>query len=373
MRICLIGTARRVINLANYLSAEGHEVHLISTSSKNIDELSKEVVIHRDFIGKISSRSLLKSIRIIPDFLRFFKRIKKIQPDLIHAFFVPWNGWFAALCNKHPFVLTTMGSDINPSTGAYKNILRKILTPYTMRKADVVTVVSSEGAQYVQKVLSNYQPVFYRAGFDGNYFYTSDKDEKLSLKYNVKDDDIVILSPRGLRPVYNNALIINAFKALIEKGHKNIKLLILGSKNDTEYPRYQAMVKDLEMEKEIVFVGKVPYQEMVHYYNLSDIVISVPLNDGFPATICEAYACAKPLIISNIPGTSEIFKHNINGFIVAPNDVSSLTNYLAKIIQDKLLRNRFSRMNLEQSNIFEFQKMHKVIVDIYKSVLNTAY
>jgi len=371
VKIVIVGTARRVINFSNFLANNKHEVHLICTNNINLEELSNNVIIHKEFLGKINSKSLKKAIRIPIDFYTFKKTLKNTNPDILHAFFVPWNGWFSALSNKHPFVLTTMGSDINPAAGAYKNLLRRILTPYAIKKADVVTVVTSEGARFVKSVLPDYSPVYYRAGFNSNLFYKSEKSKVLLKELGFNVNDFVILSPRGMGQLYNNTLIINAFSLVINSGLDDIKLVILGDHSNPNYKDYKNIVKELNIENYVVFPGKIAYEKMVDYYNLSDIIVSVPLADGFPATICESYACSKPLIVSNTPGISDIFQDGKNGFIIDSKDKIALAENIIKLYEDKFIRYSISDNNIKASKTLDINEMNQEILKIYETLLQS--
>ena len=45
------------------------------------------------------------------------------------------------------------------------------------------------------------------------------------------------------------------------------------------------------------------------FYNLADVVVSVPSSDGFPVTVLEASACAVPLVVSDLPYCAEWFEN----------------------------------------------------------------
>ena len=146
MKVFLIGGYNRVISYANELVRRDITTHVLS--NKRVEGLNQKVIIHPDMYVKLKKTNPITYFQFL---YSLKKKIKSNQPDIVHAFFVPWNGWFTALSGFHPFIMSTMGGDVNPLQGAYHNIFRRILTPYTLKKADLITVVTDDGLIHIDE------------------------------------------------------------------------------------------------------------------------------------------------------------------------------------------------------------------------------
>ena len=76
----------------------------------------------------------------------------------------------------------------------------------------------------------------------------------------------------------------------------------------------------------------------------ADIVCLPALHgEGLPRVLLEAAACGCPVVASDVRGCREICRDNLNGLLVPPDDVASLTEAFSKLLQDQPLRERMGQ------------------------------
>lgn len=74
----------------------------------------------------------------------------------------------------------------------------------------------------------------------------------------------------------------------------------------------------------------------------SDICVVPSLGgEGMPKAMLEAAACARPLIVTNVPGPRHFVRHGVEGLIVPPGDAPALADALKMLIQSPALRAKF--------------------------------
>src|SRR6266568_3578694 len=129
MKICYFGDGEsiHVIRWCKHFESLGHQIHLISFKNVAID------TIHTHFIdaGNISVKG--RNWKVLLKFREVKKILKQIQPDILHSHYATSYGITGALCGFHPYVITTLGSDILISSK--QSIIYKLLLKYAFSKA----------------------------------------------------------------------------------------------------------------------------------------------------------------------------------------------------------------------------------------------
>ena len=126
----------------------------------------------------------------------------------------------------------------------------------------------------------------------------------------------------------NLHLIINSVQKELGKDAK-IKLLILGISKEKYLSEFSGLLSTKELDDGIVFVGRIPQDEVPLYYQQSDFMILLrepnrKSTAGFPTKFVESFASGVP-VVANI--TSDIGRYLIDGstgFVVKDNSEEAL-------------------------------------------------
>jgi glycosyltransferase involved in cell wall biosynthesis/GT2 family glycosyltransferase len=65
--------------------------------------------------------------------------------------------------------------------------------------------------------------------------------------------------------------------------------------------------------------------------------------EGLPRAMLEAASCARPLIVTDVPGNRHFVRHGIEGLLVPPEDVTALAAALQQLARDEKLRARMGQ------------------------------
>jgi colanic acid/amylovoran biosynthesis glycosyltransferase len=91
--------------------------------------------------------------------------------------------------------------------------------------------------------------------------------------------------------------------------------------------------------------------------------------EGFGMVCAEAQAVGKPVIAFKCGGLQEIIRHEKTGFMAAERDWQSLSHYLATLLKNAELRERFGRAGREVIvKEFNLEQCTRRLEGIYKSV-----
>lgn len=164
-------------------------------------------------------------------------------------------------------------------------------------------------------------------------------------------------------------IMLKAMPELIAS-EPSLKLVVAGDRGDL-YNNYLKIISENKIEKNVVFLGKINFEQMKKEYRKAALVIvpSVGKIEGCPTVLFEAGIMGKPVVGSNIAGIPYIIKNGYNGFIVEPNNVSALAQAIIKLLQDKQLANNLGKRARE--NIlanFTWDKIALKYKNIYDSL-----
>jgi glycosyltransferase involved in cell wall biosynthesis len=258
--------------------------------------------------------------------------IASVRPDVVGAHWVPGFGFAAAAAGAKPLAITAWGSDVYQAGRAMRLVDRVAL-----RRADSVMADSQDlldrctalGADPARNSLIQW-------GVDLATFRPVSAAEKAERKRELGlGPGPLILSPRSLAPVYNIPTILAAFDR-IGAARQDAQLVL----------KHMGAIRiDLPAfphPDRVRVIGRVPYEEMVSYYQAADLVISLTSSDSSPRSIWEAMACGAPCLLSDLPWVGEHIVPERDALTV-PLDASAAADAAERILGDPELSDRLAR------------------------------
>ena len=100
-----------------------------------------------------------------------------------------------------------------------------------------------------------------------------------------------------------------------------------------------------------------------------DIFVLPSLNEGMGRVLVEAMAAGKAVVASQVGGIPDLVKHGQNGFLVNPGDITDLSYYIGRLLQDEKLRLKMGLSGRAISQNFNIKKMVEKIDAFYLSFL----
>ena len=95
------------------------------------------------------------------------------------------------------------------------------------------------------------------------------------------------------------------------------------------------------------YLGYVPRDVPPLLYALNDVFVLPSFYENFPACILEAMASKCAVISTTVGGIPEMIQDGVNGSLVPPNDVDSLTESLLRIVDDDAARRSHGQKGME--------------------------
>ena len=267
------------------------------------------------------------------------KYLKGKKIDLIH-FHSPFTmGKFFAKFgkkNKIPTVFTFHTKYKEDFERVLKSkLLQNFMMKYimnTINKADYVLTVSNGAADTLREYGYKKNIEVIRNGTDLCY-PTNDKEliDKVNELYDLKKQKNVLLSVGRVVESKKLDLALQALKIVKEKGY-DFKYLIVGDGAYLE--KLKCNVKDLGLEQDVIFTGKIMDRELLSaHYLRSDLFIFPSTFDTASLSPIEAAAMKLPTLMTKGCSTAEIITEDQNGYL-AEESVEAWADKIASILDD---------------------------------------
>lgn len=100
-------------------------------------------------------------------------------------------------------------------------------------------------------------------------------------------------------------------------------------------PQLEALARELGVAERVSFVGDIPHSDAPRYMASAAVVVGTSFaNETFGMVLCEASACARPLVASDFGGFPEVVRAGESGLLYPPQDAPALAAALRRILSD---------------------------------------
>ncbi|MBU6998529.1 MAG: glycosyltransferase family 4 protein [Theionarchaea archaeon] len=249
-------------------------------------------------------------------------------------------------------------------TGLLHSIRYRML-PWTIKTADRIIAVSQSTKQdLVTRVGVPQHKITVIYPGVGPEFRPCDPDivKKTRDKYHLNTP--VILYTGTLAPHKNVSTLVTSFKRLKESGMPH-SLVLTGVKG-WRYKPVLETIQRLHLEKDVLFTGYIPYEDMPGMYSAADLYVYPSLYEGFGLPVVEAMACGCPVVASNVSSLPEVVGDA--GVLAAPT-VDELATSMQEILRDESLRNELSRKGLDRASKFTWKKTAVETRKVYEELV----
>ena len=368
MRILFIADGRSPIalNWIAYIVEQGHDVHLASMypCSPELGIKSLRIItaaftaVSGHGSGEASFRSRILKKIIGPELrtrlrhifiprslfsaaLELQEYIEQVNPDLIHAMRIPYEGMLAArsveaIKDPPPLLISVWGNDFTlhaPSTRTMGE-----LTRHTMKHADALHTDCFRDLPLARDWgFSHDKPSVVLPGGGGiqtELFFT-DMDQA--------GRNPVVINPRGMRAYVRNDTFFRSIPLVLEK-IPEVKFICPTMKGEGEAEKW---VSDLDIHDLVELLPHQSREGIADLFRKAMITVSPSTHDGTPNTLLEAMACGSFPVAGDIDSLREWINHGENGLLVDPGSPEELADAILEAIKNPEIRMRAQKKNAQ--------------------------
>lgn len=345
-----------------YIEQKNFEVILINRDSRNL--------INHDF--SFLTTYNLPNHKLISKVYNIRRLIKKIDPDVVHTFYMSRDSIAPLLFFKRKFkyVVSIFGSDIYHDLNSNN---KRVLKKWVLQRADSVTFNSFQMKTDLLKLFKVIDakkliPIIWGVEYERLKNVSNDQISALRKKLGLANEK-VMLSYRMPGEIYNTELILKTIPYIIEKIPKFKLIMVLGKKKLKDVQAYVDYLKSERLESYVIFIEEyLPVDKLKVFLNLSDAIISIPVTDQFAQSTIESLAANTILILSDLEVYKEVLLEGENAFYVDPADLDSMSKkiiYALNLSPEKRQQIITNNYKLVRSK-FSFEEQLEKMIELYK-------
>lgn len=404
LRICLVGQKIPVLSrasdtgllwpLARGLTERGHDVTIISTSTP-----LKKAELFRDGIRAFylnEGQPQYKTIRFSDAAHKKFVALNNEKPfHLVHS--LDQSGFKIGRHKKNLNVcmaydveatqmaqlFTILSEKQNSVWAMVKNSIRlgfKFLQTYFMQDRAILDTADGLFVTTPQQrlILERYYlyPDFHTYtvpyGINLGDLTPRAESENFKSKLNIPDNSQIILAISDFSNSFEVKPLLKAFERIVLK-KPNTYLLLLG--DGPQWKEVEFEMLNLALGSRVIMPGSTTAEEMLECILASPIYVDLSSRStGLEPSLIEAMAQKKVVIGSELSPISEIIEDGVDGFLVRPADVDSLTQLLDKLISDDATERELIGEKARQKviEVFNRQKMIDSLINAYTQIIQNS-
>lgn len=347
------------------------ELHIITVGKENRQFKNDNLIIHT-----IKKRKFVSIPFFYPLLLWKIKcKIIGINPDVVHAISTGllYSTAVAFLRDKYPTVLTAYGvvaKEIKYYREDYKKIQKVqsyIFSPisiinekYVLSKIPNIIVQTPSIKDLISK-WTNSKIYIVPSGIE--YDEIAEMQMQSDTLLNESSDIFIVVNLEKIKCV---DILIKAIPIVINS-LPNLSVRIAGS--GPQENELKALVKKLNLEAHVKFLGFISEENKYQYYKACKIVVVPSRWDCQPFAPLDAAASGKPVVASRIGGIPDTVKDGKTGFLFEPENIEDLADKIIILLKDEKQREEMGKAAKEKAKNYDWSKIAERTFEIYKEVI----
>ncbi|MCS7250574.1 MAG: glycosyltransferase family 4 protein [candidate division WOR-3 bacterium] len=324
---------------------------------------------------RVEEKDNIKYIRIGFSFNYFLSRltysflapyyIRKIPHDILIEDFSSHSPIFSFLHTKKPVI------------GLFQNIFYKyeIKNKKLFKKLQgflsyIFENIAIKNFKYLIAVSETIKKEIFQINKKAKTFFIPNGVEEFLFNSVPKEENYILFLGRYDIEQKGIDTLIYAYKKLILELKNDLPDLYLVGKGKDENI-IKKMIISLNLENKVKILPAVYGKEKKKIIENSLFVCMPSRFESFGMVACEAQACGKPIIASNIEPLNFLVKNNQTGLLFEKDNINQLAEVILKLIQNKDLRKFLGNNGKEWAKQFDWNTIAKKQLECYQQIIVT--
>jgi len=354
-----------ICGLAKSLLKIGHEVHIVARVGPQFRTGFYDGIFFHSYADVN-----FQSLKLLTRNLQICSKLLQIKPDICLGVMLESAlacGAYSRFLSK-PGLVRFAGHDFKQLFSSSKDKIGSAGVPSFLQRFLYLTIFTSV-KQTLPFIVINKEMV------DG-LSTLGVKKTKLHLIYNFVADSFFDISPKSAKPVVvfcgrlipekGVDVLVKAF-AHVVKCVPNATLILVGDGNYRSY--IEDLIKSLNISNNVEITGLVSNDKIRFYLTCASIFVLPSRSEALGNALLEAMAAGLPVIGTCVGGIPDLIDNDVNGLLVKPNDVTSLSNAIIFLLANTEKAKEFGKNSRKKASLFKVENIVTQYVDVLNSIM----
>ena len=298
--------------------------------------------------------------------------IHQVQPDLLHAMRLPYEGFLASASSTTvPLLISTWGNDF--SLFADRNRVLSNLTNAALSRADGLHCDCRRDVDVAfRRGFSPNKPWRVLPGNGGvqtNIFFDLHPSPEFLRELRIPENTLLVVNPRGFRAYVRNDTFFRAIPRVLKEIPNAFFVAVAMAGN----PAAERWVRRLKIEKSIRLLPNIRREQLAALFASAQISVSPSTHDGTPNSLLEAMACGCLPVVGKVDSLREWIVDEENGLMCDVSDANSLAQCIIRALRDESLRQQAAEINRTVTRLrADYSKGMVEAENLYEEVVTSA-
>ena len=240
-----------------------------------------------------------------------------------------------------------------------------------MNRANEIISPSEKTKIYIKSIGVEKYINIVPTGFDFTRFLKTEEHYKKALEikkeYKIPENKKILLCLGRIAQEKSFDVIIHGYSNYLKTHDKNETILIFVG-DGPDRASLEELVKELKLENNIVFLGKVNNSLVPYFYMISDVFLNASISETQGLTFMEAMASSLLVLCRFDNNLVGVIDNNKTGFFFQDiNDFSNKLDYVLNLdesAKDKIKQNAFNSIDA-----FSEKTFYNNIIEVYKRAI----
>lgn len=327
----------RVLQVGNFLSARGYTVQFVEELSDRLEQDGWHIIRASDQVNKVSRLASILS--------RIFVNRKNFDAAHITVYSGAAFVWAEAAAGmlrvlRKPVVLSLHGGNLPSFAERWPGRVSRLLN-----SADLVIAPSG----YMRNAMLKFRKDI--------LLIANPVDTRLFAYRHRENVRPRLVWLRSFHETYNPTLAAQVLSLLVRE-FPDMTLTMAGpDKGDGSFQRVKETARELGVERNIVFTGRLDNKEVPGFLSNADIFVNTTNVDNTPISVLEAMACGLCVVTTNVGGIPYLLEDENEALLVERNDPASMAGAIRRIVTEPDLARRLSQHARRKAEQCDWQKV----------------
>lgn len=182
----------------------------------------------------------------------------------------------------------------------------------------------------------------------------------LRAEFNLRNGEPVLVNVAALAPHKAQSVLLDALSRL--RSRVSFRCFIVG--DGALRGALEAQARSLRIDDIVTFTGF--REDALEFIRLADVFVMSSRLEGLGTSIMDAQVLGAPVVATRTGGIPEIVEDGVTGVLAGPGDAQSLATALARMLEDRELREGCRVRAQAQSARYDYHQTVYKTLDVYR-------